>query len=367
MKVLQLSKLYPPFWGGIETVVYDIATEIRKSDVDVDVLCVSNEFKSSEEIIDNVKVYRMSSFLHLASVYLSFSYIYKWFKLRWRYDIVHIHMPNPLANLALFLFRPNCKLVVHWHSDIVKQKYLKYFLLPLQTWILSRADRVIVTSPNYAKHSNDLKKYLGKVEVIPIGISDRSNSVNDEYLSTLRLKYESKKVIFTLGRHVYYKGFSYLIDAANSLPDNFVILIGGTGELTEKLMVQVENNNLQDKVFFLGKLPDTELSSYYALCDVFCLPSIEKSEAFGVVQLEAMSFGKPVVSTNIQGSGVSWVNQDGVSGYISPVKDSLQLAYNLQKALSNLDSQDIRNYFTANFTKEIMIEKIEKLYKEILK
>lgn len=128
-----------------------------------------------------------------------------------------------------------------------------------------------------------------------------------EFREKLALDYKNKKVVFSLGRLIYYKGFEYLIDAVKYLDEDTVILIGGIGALKEKLQKQIEDNNFQDRVKLIGKVPAAELAEYYTRADVFCLPSIERSEAFGIVLLEAMAFGCPLISTSM-GSGTSWVN-----------------------------------------------------------
>ncbi|HDI6199062.1 TPA: glycosyltransferase, partial [Escherichia coli] len=101
-RILEVSKLYPPFWGGIETVVYDISTVLKQKDYDVDVLCVSESNHSSREVMDNVNVYRCSSIVHMASTYISFEFIKVWRSIRNNYDVIHVHLPNPLALLAIF-------------------------------------------------------------------------------------------------------------------------------------------------------------------------------------------------------------------------------------------------------------------------
>ncbi|MCE7626707.1 glycosyltransferase [Vibrio fluvialis] len=368
MRVLQVSKLFPPFWGGIETVVYDTAQELKQKGVDVDILCVSSDNKSELTSVDGIKVIRCSSFLHAASTYLSHSFIKEWLRIRNDYDLIHVHLPNPLAMLAMYLFPTKAKIVVHWHSDIIKQRFLKVPFIPVQSWLLKKCDKIIVTSQAYADGSNDLRPFLDKVKVIPIGIQDGSLRVDENYLSVLMSRYKEKRIVFSLGRHVYYKGFEYLIDAASHLPDDYIILLGGEGELSEVLKQKVIQQNLTSKVVLLGRIPFEHLGAFYKACDVFCLPSIERSEAFGVVQLEAMSFGKPVVSTEIEGSGVSWVNKNGQTGLISPVKDSKELANCITSTLNSdtLNTSSIKAYFNEHFLREKMGNSIFNLYKEVV-
>ena len=364
MHILEVSKLYPPFWGGIETVVYDISTVLKQEGYDVDVLCVSDKNESSEEVIDDVKVYRCASLMHMASTYLSFEFIRVWRKIRTKYDVIHIHLPNPLALLAFYLFRPRkgCKVIVHWHSDIVKQKYLKIPFMPLQKLLLDKCDKIIATTSVYAEASQDLSRYLDKVEVVPIGIDEERMVVAPEMVAEIKQRYDNKFVIFSLGRHVYYKGFEYLIEAAKYLDDNYVILLGGQGELTADLKQKIEFHGVADRVKLLGKISAQELPAYFSMADVFCLPSVERSEAYGVVQLEAMACGTPVICTDIQGSGVSWVNKHDVTGRVVPVKNAQALADSFNYLREHpIDRHQVQQYFSQHYTRNKMVNCLVKV------
>lgn len=364
MRILEVSKLYPPFWGGIETVVYDISTVLKQDGYDVDVLCVSEKNNSAEEVIDNVKVYRCASLAHLASTYLSFEFIKVWRKIRNNYDVIHVHLPNPLALLAFFLFKPRkeCKIIVHWHSDIVKQKYLKIPFIPLQNALLARCYKIVATSQVYAEASQDLKNYLNKVEVIPIGIDEERMVAASEAVAEIKQRYAGKFIIFSLGRHVYYKGFEYLIDAARHLDENAIILLGGQGELTPELTEKIKTHNLGDRVKLLGRISAQELPAYFTAADVFCLPSVERSEAYGVVQLEAMACGTPVICTDIQGSGVAWVNKHGVTGLVVPVKNAEALATSFNYLREHpINRSQVQEYFTQHYTRSKMVNNLIKV------
>ncbi|WP_430735662.1 glycosyltransferase [Halodesulfovibrio aestuarii] len=363
LKVLHWSQLYPPSKGGIELVAWELVEGLRKKKIHTDVLCCSANHDSVEPL-DHV--FRCKTTFFWARVYFSIECIYKWLKIRNQYNIIHVHCPHPFANLLLFLIPTKAHLIVHWHSDIVRPKLLKKFYLPLQRWLLRRADAVIATSPNYASSSTDLLPIKNKVTIIPIGINPERLLVNSTKLREIKNKFSDKIIVFALGRHVYYKGFEYLIKAFKTLPANFILLLGGEGPEQQKLRQIAHDAGVKNKVVFLGKIAEENLGSYFQCCDIFCLPSIERSEAFGVVQLEAMSKGKPVVSTKIPGSGVSWVNQNGVSGIVIPPKDEKELA----KALAGIGSGhtclgNIANYVENNFNLKSMINEVIKLYNKI--
>lgn len=367
MKILHLSKYYKPYSGGIEQVVADISEGCLLKGIDSSVLAINHRAESYDYDLNGIHVYGCKSDYHYASADISFAYILKLRKIINLFDVIHVHLPNPLANLALFLANhKHKKIVVHWHSDIVKQKKLKLLYLPLQQWLLKRADVIITTSPVYGESSKDLSKYKSKIKVIPIGINSQNYTVDENLVNDIQQRYSGKKIIFSLGRLVYYKGFEYLVESARYLPDDFVILIGGNGEEKEKLINLISHYNLGDKVKLLGFVKDAELPSYFAAGDIFCLPSVEKSEAFGVVQLEAFLFNVPVVSCDIKGSGVGWVNRQGVSGMVVPPKNPQALAAAFEYIAANPDNfADVNKYFQDNFHAKVMVENVAKLYKEI--
>ena len=371
MKILQIGKTYPLI-GGVDKVIFELSLGFSRNQIRCDVLCASIDRKT-HTIHQNAfsTIYAISSLGSIASTWISPGMILKLRKIIQNYDIIHIHHPDPMAALALLLCSniKEKKIVLHWHSDIVKQKLLLKLYFPLQNWLLKRADKIIATSPIYAENSIYLKPHLKKVEIIPIGVE-----VNHDLDITLETKIKSnfagKKIIYSLGRLCYYKGFEYLIDAAKYLDDSYVVLIGGGGPLKKDLALKISQSDLQNKVFLLGRIDDKDMATYFATSTIFCLPSIEKSEAFGIVQIEAMSFGKPIIATNIPESGVSWVNKHGDSGLNVEPKDAIGLA---QAIMDICENEESLNKYSANslkrfsdeFTVDRMTTKVLGLYKEL--
>jgi len=376
MKILQFGKFYPPDVGGIETAIYNITEELNKKGIKCDVLCSNSKREYKKEIIDRGSykyiVYRTKSYGKIASTSITPQMIFKLKEIIDNYDIIHLHHPDPMANFALFLVNPKKqKIVIHWHSDIIRQKFALKFYRPLLNWMLKKADVIIGSSTKYIEESEQLKKFKNKCVPIPYGIKKENLKINEEKIKEIKKKFENKKIIFSLGRFIYYKGFEYLIESSKYLPDDYIIVIGGDGELRKKYEKLIMNNNLLNKVFLIGKIPQTHLGSYYKACDLFCLPSIEKSEAFGLVIVEAMSFGKPVVATNIKGSGVSWVNQNGVTGLNVEPKNPKALADAIRFICENPEiyikmSKNALKRFEEEFTVEKEILKILKIYNKLL-
>lgn len=370
MKIIQLSKFYKPYFGGVESVVADISEGLHCINKDVEVVACCKDGHSRNQLVDSVNVHYSKEWFSFSSTSFSLDYVRKVFDLCSRDNIFHVHLPNPLANFAIlmaYLFKNReIRIIVHWHSDIIKQKKLLKLYAPLMNWLLEKAETIIVTSQRYLDASEQLSKFKNKCVVIPIGIDSISSLVCQDKVDSIKNLYKNKKIVFSLGRHIYYKGFEYLIESARDL-DNAVVIIGGSGPDTEKYKQLIIDNGVSDKVFLIGRIEDSELPSYFAAADVFCFPSTEKSEAFGVVQLESMSVSTPVVSSEIIGSGVPWVNKNNVSGLIFEPKSVVALSKCLNIILTDDDLRaDLSNgalsRFNSLFVKEKMISKINDVY-----
>ena len=368
MKVLQISKFYPPVAGGMESVTFELTEGLNNAGRPTDVLCVNTAAMTChEKALSGYQVTRAASLGNLLSTSMSPMLALKTRRLVNGYDLVHVHMPNPMAALALRLARPQATVVVHWHSDVVRQRISLRLYEPLQRWMLQRADAIIATSQRYLDSSTVLQPWRHKVQVIPIGVSDGLARVQAHRVDEIRRRFNAKRLVFALGRMIYYKGFEVLIEAARHLPDDVAVLIGGEGHLMDELRQLKNHHGVLDKVVLLGHIDDADVHNYFAACDVFCLPSTARSEAFGIVMIEAMALGKPVVSADIEGSGVQWVNHIGVTGLGVPVRSPQGLA---QALLQLLDDGELRQRLGAaarrrylqEFRAQGMIDKTVALY-----
>ena len=370
MKILQIGKFYP-ILGGVEKVMYDLMGGLSSQGVSCDMLCAAVDGAGFEkQLNEHARLFCMHSLCKKAGTMISPAMISKLRQICNDYDIIHVHHPDPMAALALFLSGYKGKVVLHWHSDIVKQRILLKAYLPLQNWLICRADRIVGTSPVYLKGSPYLKKVQEKTVCLPIGISEMPR--NHERAVEIKEKFRNKKIIFSLGRMVTYKGFQYLVEAAKYLGDDYIVVIGGNGPLKNNLLQQIKALSLQKKVFLPGRISDKDLVAYYEACRLFCLPSVMKTEAFGIVQIEAMSFGKPVVTTTIPDSGVAWVNAHGKSGLNVAPGDPKGLAEAVHAICDKEDvylqySEGALRNFKERFTLEKMIEGDLKIYSMLWK
>ncbi|MBC7190664.1 glycosyltransferase [Candidatus Aerophobetes bacterium] len=288
-------------------------------------------------------------------------------------DILHFHLPFPLSVMSYFFAKPEGKIVISWHSDIVRQKISKFFYHPFLVRFLKKADVIIATSPNMVESSPYLKRFRGKCRIIPLGIDvERFKLKEDEEgrVKEIRERYTSGKgIILFVGRLIYYKGVEYLIRAMRDIDASCLII--GEGKLKKKLEKMVDELGLSSKVHFLGSISDDKLPSYYHACDVFCLPSVARSEAFGIVQLEAMVCGKPIVSTNLP-TGVPFVNQDKKTGIVVPPKNPQALAEAINTLLENPALRKkyggcAKERVEKEFTKKVMVKRLLEVYREVVK
>jgi rhamnosyl/mannosyltransferase len=276
-----------------------------------------------------------------------------------------------MSHLASMAIPRQVPRIITWHADVVRQRYLLKLYRPWQTRILRQARSIIVATPGHVDASPALSipEISGRTRVIPFGIDPERFAAPCPQAACLRTAHPGKR-IFALGRHVTYKGFDILIQALARLDPEVRLLLGGEGPLTPSLKQLATHLGLADRVCFLGRVPENELPAYYQACDVFCLPSVTRAEAFGIVQLEAMAAGRPIVSTRL-GNGVDFVNRHGETGLAVPPGDIESLAH----ALKTLLSQDALRHelgaraqkrVCSEFRKERMAGQTLALYREIL-
>lgn len=333
-RILQISNYYPPDIGGIESIAGSISDAVQGI-YEMRILCFSHENRCHTDSVKDVPVVRCSTQVKLFSQQLSARMpgLMKDAFRSYMPDCVILHMPNPfLAVLTLHYLPAGTKLIVYWHSDIVKQKTGEKIFRPLLFRLLKRADAVIATSPNYVEGSPYLQKYAAKCTVIPNCIDERSlipSAASSALSIKLREKYPGKILCVALGHHAEYKGFIYLIRALKLLDDRFVLFLPGRyGEATPEIRKEAEG---MTNVFLPGEVQPDERNGYLEACDIFCFPSVTKNEAFGIALAESMYCGKPAVTFTLPGSGVNYVNQDRVTGLEVPSRDVEAYAAALQE------------------------------------
>jgi rhamnosyl/mannosyltransferase len=366
LKILHVGKYFSPFSGGLENYMRDAMVALARRGIasialvhrhSLSLRTRDETFRTGDHKFHVIRTGMWARFL-----YTSISPMFPWHLRRiiklYRPDILHLHLPNPSAFWALLL--PSARSlpwVVHWHADVItaaqsalmKMVYSVY--KPFERAVLKRARAIVVTSLPYRDSSKPLQQWLEKSHVVPLGVdTERFASTNlasgvpvgaaprrdSPDLAQNRNDRDGAPLlqVLAVGRLTYYKGFQNLIEAAGLVPEVQVSLVG-VGEQAKQLKTLVTSLKLQDRVTFHGVLSDPELAQLMANCDCLCLPSIERTEAFGMVLLEAMYFGKATVVGNVKGAGMGWVIDDGLTGIKVKPADSQSLAEALAHLAKN--------------------------------
>jgi glycosyltransferase involved in cell wall biosynthesis len=366
LRVLHVGKFYPPHMGGIETHLEALCGELKNS-LDLRVVVANDGPELVQEQLNGVSLSRVPTWTTLASTPVCPTLVGE--IRRSAADILHIHLPNPMAVMAYLASGFQGPLVVTYHSDTVRQKVLGAVFAPFLHKALRRSAAIIASSPDYLRSSPVLARYPDRCHVIPFGIAlDRFEQSDAVAVEQLRRQY-GPRLVMSVGRLVYYKGFDYLIRAMAQVDGK--LLIVGSGPLRQKLDELARELNVADKVVFLGKIPDKELIDCYHASDVFALASSARSEAFGLVQVEAMAAGLPVVNTQLD-SGVPFVSVDEDTGLTVPPCDPVSLAGALNRLLNNPDQRRefgdaARRRARREFSLDVMTERTLALYEAVAK
>ena len=341
------------------------------------VLVTSLDRRTHVETINRVRVIFAARLATISSAPVSIEL----FRLlaRERPDIAHLQFPYPLGEAANYFLGKAYKTIISYQSDIIRQKYLRVVYAPLMRRVLARADRILVSSPQYMASSSVLSRFADKCTVVPLGIDPTAFETSPPFprppYSSPDANYASgegeggeARLLF-VGHLRYYKGLDFLLRALCELPKAHLTVIG-TGMMERAWRALAGNLGVDARVHFLGDVQDAQLPAHYAACDIFVLPSSARSEAFGMVQLEAMAAGKPVVCTEL-GTGTSFVNVDGETGFVVPACDAHALAAAIARLM---DDSELRARMGAaararvrtEFTTEIMVARVMRVYEQVL-
>lgn len=371
MKVALVNKFYPPKIGGIEYHVRVLVQELAKQPgVENINILVANEGpgRAEEHVGAKTHILRVPSWLTLQSTPIAPGLVTA--IKNSDADIFHFHFPYPFGDLAWLMAQQHKPYCITYHSDIVRQKFLNKLYAPIMHRFFDKASAIITTSPQLAQNSPVLCRYKDKVKVVPLGIDPQPFQAQaaKEQGNVLRRSFSDKPMVLFVGRLVYYKGVHTLIRAFKDIDAELVLV--GQGILEPELRMLVKELNIESKVHFIKTVSDELMPAYYNACDIFVLPSIAVTEAYGLVQLEAHASGKPVISTDLP-TGVPYVNQHGVSGFIVPPGEVETLADALEKLVNDEGlrkrlGRQAQKRMLESFTSQVMAEKILRVYQEII-
>lgn len=372
-RILHISKYYYPFSGGTEQIARDCVLALK--DTYEQKVIAFNDGKNDEiNILDGVEVIKCGCFAKISAQSLSVCYA-KWLKkviYEFNPDVIIFHYPNPFVAAVLLreLKKNNAKLIVYWHLDIIRQRFLRIFFQSQNKRLLRRADKIIATSPNYIDGSKWLRPLKQKCVIIPNCINVERMKITQEIEQralNIRKEHAGKVICVAVGRHTKYKGFMQLIQASRLLNDNFLFFITGKGELTRTLQKKAEGDS---KIIFTGLIEDMELKALILASDIFCFPSVTKNEAFGLALAEAMYYEKPAVTFTIQGSGVNYVCLHGENGIEVENGNIVKYAYALRKLAQDEELRKLygkagKKRVEDNFLSTQFCENINRLIAEI--
>jgi glycosyltransferase involved in cell wall biosynthesis len=371
IRVLTFGRYVDADFGGLERYVLELARVLREEAHFTNIVAARGAAPDLEVVGNTVYAQPVGS---LAGVPVCPTMPFHAYRLhrRKRFDIVHLQFPaDPAAHLATLILPRTVKRVITWHSDIVRQKRLVMFYRPFLRHLLNTADAIIIPTPAHrtsSEHLSEIEEH-GRFHVVPFGVDLSRFRHRPEAAEAIRKRHAGRFLIFALGRHVYYKGYEYLIRALPLVPEAGLVL-GGRGPLTDSLMKLAQDLGVRERIEFTGRIPEADLPAYYHACDVFCLPSVEQAEAFGIVQIEAMASGRPVVCCQLH-NGVTWVNQDGITGLVVPPANPAALAAALTRLMrepalrARLGEQGRTRAFGV-FTLEAMARGTLSVYRSVL-
>ena len=335
LRVLHVGKFYPPQMGGMETYLRNLCSELCES-VDVEVIVANTGRSAVQERMDGVAVRRLGTLFSVAGAPVCRGMVRQ---IRdTPADIIHLHHPHPTAFLAYLASGHRGRLVITWHGDIVRQRVLGKMFEPVLEAVLQRSAAVIATSPNYVASSRALSRHAHRCRVIPLGIRTEEFSQSDPVAVAELRRLHGPRIVLGVGRLVDFKGFDYLIRAM-ALVEGKLLLVGD-GPARAALKRTALESGVADRVVFVGNVSKTdEIVPFYRAADVFAFPSVSRNESFGLVQVEAMACGTPVVNTRLD-SGVPFVSPHEVSGLTVEPANAEELSRALNLLLDNRELRE---------------------------
>ncbi len=368
LSVLHVYKdYYPPVYGGIEQHLNLLCRALRPF-CDVRVLVsASGRSRTRREVVEGIPVMRAGELMRVASAPICPSWPFHFRRLR--AELYHFHFPNPTGDVSYWLSGARGKIVVTYHSDIVRQSTILPLYRPFLWRLLEKADVILPTSPQYIESSEYLRPFRDKCEVVPLGVDLHRFEVREAIearAAEWREEWKAPMVLF-VGRLRYYKGLEVLMNAARDIHARIAIVGEGPFENIARFMHR--QLDLEDRVTFLGSQSEFELLSLYRAATVCVLPSTHRSEALGLAMVEAMASGRPVVSTEL-GTGTSWVNQHGVTGNVVAPGDPQALAAAINaivddEALAARYGAAARARAHAEFSHTVMARRVLRVYERV--
>jgi glycosyltransferase involved in cell wall biosynthesis len=377
MDILHIYKDYPPILGGIENHVRLLAEAQAARGHQVTVLVTNPQGRRTTIAAEGgVRVIRAARLGTVVSTPLSLSLPQQLSRIR--PDVVHLHFPYPVGEVSQWALRRGRSTVLTYHSDVVRQRSIMRFYRSVLVRILAQVNAIIIGSPPMSE-SSYLQAYRAKLHLIPYGIA-LSRFVSPpptEVLRRMRSQYGAEAgwsddtgetLLLFVGRLRYYKGLDTLIRALPRVPARLLVI--GIGPMEKEWKTLARDTGVSERIAWLGEVPDSDLPAIYHVSDLFVLPASHPSEAFGLVQVEAMAAGLPVVCTEL-GTGTSYVNRDRVTGFVVPPNDVDALCGALNRMIGDPDLRakmgTAAQARASEFDVDVMATRVLELYREVMR
>lgn len=370
MRILHAYKVYlPDVYGGIPSVIAMLA-RLPRPGFDTEVLVARERGVARKYEFEGAGVEAVGSIGMLMSMPLAPMYPLRLARRAKDFDIIIHHAPFPLMDMGIMLMPKSCPIVIHWHAEVIGRPALMKILAPLFRRSLKRADKIIVSHGAIVENSPFLREFAEKCIVVPYGCdlaywSDLS-AVQREAVD--RLQQQHPRLVVAIGRLVSYKGYEVFLRAIRDVDAEAIVI--GDGPLKADLTDLATQLGILDRVRFLGVLPPDEVKQYLHAAKVLAFPSVTEAEAFGLVQLEAMAAGKPVVNTDLP-TAVPYVARDGKEGFTVPPNDPAAFALSLRRLLDQPDlaarlGEAGKERVHSEFSQSLFLSRIQTVYNETL-
>lgn len=361
MKIAQVVCVYPPYAGGIGVSALKLQKILSKQ-YESYVFTVKDKHGILESDAKN-NIIRLRPFLKLGHGAILFSLLWK---LK-RFDYVYFHYPFFGTAIIIWLFKifyPQKKLIIHYHMDVYhKNIFFKTLSWPeeiIKNSLFKKSKYIISASLDYIKNSqikNFYQKHPDKFKGIPF-------SINTEEFKPIEIEKKENIVLFVggLDKAHYFKGVDILIKAMSKIKNlDWQLKIAGDGELKNNLINLSKELKINDKINFIGKLEKDDLIRNYQEAKILILPSINSNEAFGIVLIEAMACGTPVIASNLP--GVRSVFENEKSGLLVEPKNIDDLKNKIELVLQNQEKQkkmgqEARKLALEKYSEEIIDKKV---------
>jgi len=377
IRPLHIGKFIPPPYAGVEAHVDSLLTSLSPA-----FNCTLVAGKSSVTDLNRAQeqypynVIEASSFGKFASATLSpgVMSIAREELLSGKSNLLHIHSPNPWGDLTALLLPAHIPVVMSWHSDIIRQKNIMRLYKYIQNKAINRANKIIVATPGHYLSSNQLNQFdvSSKIVSVPYGIDFKSlheTKVDQEFFLEIKKFANERPIVLTVGRHVSYKGYSYLLKAFSKRKSEAILVMIGIGPLTQELVSLASELGITKRILFVGEVGMPKLAAAFRACDFFCLPSISQAEAFGIASAEAMSFGKPTIVCNLQ-NGVNYLNQDKITSLVVEPYSVEELSSSIDLLASDIALRsrlglEAKKRVEAEFSMEAMRIGVQNVYESL--